>query len=482
MIFSHYIRVVLPFCIAALLSFSTLLSLSSCAVAPLPEHPDQLHYPALDFQLPEVETLVLDNGIRLYLKEDNELPLVQMTAMIGSGGITTSVDKTGFAGLFGSTWRTGGAGDRTPEELDEYLDHLAANMSASMGPYTAQLDLSLRTEDLQQGLAVLGDLLRRPGFASERLELARLQAQEHLRRQNDRPGSISRRLLLAALYPDHYLGYSPTKETLAVVTKQDMIDFHQRYFAPNNLWIAVSGDFDRENLLQLLEKSFGDWARREVPEQPMPPIARPESGSIQVAAKELPQTTIVIGDLGLTKDHPDQYAVRVLNYILGGGGFNSRMMREIRSNRGLAYSAYSYFQVGRRLPGPFIAGTETKNVSVAPAITLTREIMVDLKDNPVTEEELQLAKESQINSFVFGFENTHSVVNRQMSMAFFVYPQDYLARYRDRIAAVTVADVQRAAREFIDLSRQQIVLVGNPEEFRKDLAEFGLPVVDVDLE
>ena len=201
-----------------------------------------------------------------------------------------------------------------------------------------------------------------------------------------------------------------------------------------------------------------------------------------MAAKELPQTTIVIGDLGLTKDHPDQYAVRVLNYILGGGGFNSRMMREIRSNRGLAYSAYSYFQVGRRLPGPFIAGTETKNVSVAPAITLTREIMVDLKDNLVTEEELQLAKESQINSFVFGFENTHSVVNRQMSMAFFGYPQDYLARYRDRIAAVTVADVQRAAREFIDLSRQQIVLVGNPEEFRKDLAEFGLPIVDVDLD
>ena len=280
MIHSHYIRFVLPFCIAALLSFSALLSLSGCGVAPLPEHPDQLHYPALDFQLPEVETLVLDNGIRLYLKEDNELPLVQMTAMIGSGGITTSVDKTGFAGLFGSTWRTGGAGDRTPEELDEYLDHLAANLSASMGPYTAQLDLSLRTEDLQQGVAVLGDLLRRPEFASERLELARLQAQEHLRRQNDRPGSISRRLLLAALYPNHYLGYSPTKETLAAVTKQDMFDFHQRYFAPNNLWIAVSGDFDRENLLHLLEKSFGDWARREVPEQPMPPIARPESGSI----------------------------------------------------------------------------------------------------------------------------------------------------------------------------------------------------------
>jgi zinc protease len=219
-----------------------------------------------------------------------------------------------------------------------------------------------------------------------------------------------------------------------------------------------------------------------VPEQQVPALTRPESGSIQVAAKDLPQTTIVIGDLGLTKDHPEQYVVRVLNYILGGGGFNSRMMREIRSNRGLAYSAYSYFQVGRRLPGPFVAGTETKNASVSPAISLTREIMQDLRNNLVTDDELQLAKESQINSFVFGFENTHSVVSQKMTLDFFGYPEDYLARYRDRIAAVTAADVQRAAREFINLSRQQVVLVGNPEAFRKQLAEFGLPVVDVDLD
>jgi zinc protease len=287
---------------------------------------------------------------------------------------------------------------------------------------------------------------------------------------------------MAALYPNHYLGYSPTPETLAAITRQDLVDFQQTYFAPNNLWIAVSGDFDRANLMTLLNDRFGDWSQREVPEQQLPTIARSESGAIQVAAKDLPQTTIVIGDLGLTKDHPDQYAVRILNYILGGGGFNSRMMREIRSNRGLAYSAYSYFQVGRRLPGPFVAGTETKNVSVAPAISLTREIMVDLRNTLVTDEELKLAKESQINSFVFGFENTHSVVSRQMSLAFFDYPKDYLAGYRDRIAAVTAVDVQRAAREFIDLSRQQIVLVGNPEAFREDLVEFDLPVVEVDLD
>lgn len=461
-------------------SLFLLLLLVGCSSS-LPKKPDQLQYSALKFQLPEADILVLDNGIRLYLKEDKELPLVQVTAMIGAGAVSTPEEKTGFAGLFGSSWRTGGAGERSPEELDEYLDHLAADLSASLGPYTAQLGLSLRSEDLGSGIALLGDLLRRPGFAPERIELARLQAQELLRRQNDSPASISRRLLMKALYPDNSLGYSPTSESLAAVTRQDMVDFHQTYFAPNKLWMAVSGDFDREELLQILAENFDDWKRRDVPDQQLPKIKPVVEGLIQVAAKDLPQTTIVIGDLGLTKDDPDQYAVLVLNYILGGGGFNSRMMREIRSNRGLAYSAYSYFSIGRRLPGPFLAGTETKNATVAPAISLTREIMVDLREKPVTEKELQLAKESQINSFVFGFENSHSVVSRQMTQAFFGYPEDFLARYRDRIAAVTAADVQRVAQKFINLSRQQIVLVGDPKEFSDALLEFGLPVVEVDL-
>lgn len=475
MMFSRYRQVVLCCSLVAV------LLLTGCMNQPLRDV-EQLHYPSLDFQLPAVDRVVLDNGIHLYLKEDKELPLVQMTAMIGSGAMCTPAGKAGFAGLFGATWRSGGAGDRGPEELDEYLDQLAADLSASLGPYSAELDLSLRTQDLQKGVALLADMLRRPAFAEKRLELARLQAQEAVRRQNDNPGSISRRLLMAALYSGHYLGQVATRETLAAITRQDLVNFQQAYFTPGNLWIAVSGDFDRQELVGMLNSSFGDWDQREVLQQPLPPVSRPQSGSIQLVARELPQTTIVVGDLGLTKDHPGQYAASVLNYILGGGGFNSRLMREIRSNRGLAYSAYSYFQVGRRLPGPFVAGTETKTASVIPALLLTREIMDNLRHNLVSEEELKLAKESLINSFVFGFENTHSVVSRQMSQDFFGYPEDYLARYRERVAAVTAVDVQRAAREYIDPFRQQIVLVGDVAGLAGELETFHLPIKEVDLE
>lgn len=456
------------------------LLLTGCL--PATPQPGQLVYPELVFHLPQVEKLVLPNGIRLYLKQDRELPLVQLTAMVGSGAITTPADKTGLAELFGNVWRTGGAGERTPEALDEQLDRLAADLSASLGPYTAQLDMSLRSTDLAEGFNLLADVLRRPNFSKERLELARRQAQEQVRRQNDNPGAVAQRLLMAALYNDHYLGRTPDEKTLAAISRDDLVAFHQAHVAPDNLWLAISGDFDRDELLRLLAETLGDWPRRDVPQQIIPSAGDAGPGLVRVATKELAQTTILIGDTGLTKDNPDQYAVRVLNYILGGGGFNSRLMREVRSNRGLAYSVYSYFQVGRRLPGPFVAGTETKNETVIEALGLMRQIMQDMRETPVGAAELQLAQESQINSFVFGFENTHSVVSQQMTLAFYGYPADYLARYRERIAAVTAEDVLRVARLYLRPDRQQIVLVGASESFAAGLTGLGLPVLTVDLD
>lgn len=457
------------------------LLVAGCSLTTLPDRPEELTYATLVFQVPEVEQLELANGIQLYLKRDPEIPLVSISAMIGSGELSMPRDKTGIGDLFSETWRTGGTAAYEASAIEERLDLIAADLGASVGPYTSNLSLSIRTTDLAEGLNYLAAFLRTPAFAREKLELARLKALERLRRQNDSPGGISRRLLLAALYPDHPLGDWPSPESLAAVTRDDLLRYHAAHFAPNNLWLAVSGDFDPQQLIAELTRAFGDWPRRELPERPIPPVNQAVSGSIQVAVKEIPQTTILLGDLGITKDHPDQYAVRVMNYILGGGGFNSRMMREIRSNRGLAYSAYSYFQVGRRLPGPFVAGTETKTESVLPAVRLIREIMADLRTRPVSEAELNLAKDSLINSFVFGFDNTHAVVSRKMNDDFFGYPEDYLENYRDRIAAVTLDDVKRVAETYIRFDRQRIILVGQDLDLEA-LQSLSLPVRKVKLD
>ncbi len=186
-----------------------------------------------------------------------------------------------------------------------------------------------------------------------------------------------------------------------------------------------------------------------------------------------------MGDLGIDKNAPDLFDALVLDFILGGGGFNSRLMRQIRSDRGLAYSVYSHFQVGRRLPGLFWVGCETRADATVEVIRLIHAIIEDLRENRVSESELRLAQESLINSFVFAFDDRHAVVAREARLDFYDYPADYLRTYRDRIAAVTPEGVLAAARRRLDPQRFTIVLVGDPALFDAGMETLGMPVREI---
>jgi len=464
--------------VGSLFLVGLLLGLAACTPKPTSDVA-ALTYSPLVFQIPKVEKLILPGGIRLYLKEDHELPLVDITALVGAGDIGDPATRTGQGELFAALLRTGGAGERGPEAFDATLETLAANLSVATDSYATTCELSLRAADLEPGLGLLADLLRRPRFDSGRLELARRQAIEGVRRQDDNPQAIAQRTLKQALYGDHPLGRTPTVATLEAVRREDLVAFHDRYFTPDNLWLAITGDFRREELLGALEQVFGGWEAGPAPRQEIPPLPAPAPPALWLATKAVPQTTLLAGEVGITKDAPDLQAVRVMNWILGGGGFNSRLMREVRSNRGLAYSVYSYFQVGRKLPGPFIAGTETKSGTTLEVIRLLREQMAKMRQAPVSDTELALAKESLINSFVFAFTDSHAVVSQQLRLDFYGYPADYLQRYRERVAAVTAADVLQAARGHLHPERQALVVVGNPTAFDGDPASLGLPVKTV---
>jgi len=458
---------------------ASLPAFCGCTAPSPPVNPETLSFPPLTFQVPAVDTMTLPGGIRLYLKEDHELPLVEITALVGAGDIDDPPGKTGQGGLFAALLRTGGAGKYDPEAFDAELERLAADLSVSTGTYATTCDLSLRSGDLQRGLNLLTGLLRRPHFDARRLELARQQAVEGVRRQNDQPSAIARRTLMEGLYGDHPLGRTPTVATLQAVSRRDLVAFHDRYFSPDNLWLAITGDFDRERLVSLLEQAFGDWSAGPAPNQEIPPLPESPSPVLRLADKDVPQTTVMFGEIGIDKDAPDLPAVRVMNWILGGGGFNSRLMREVRSNRGLAYSVYSYFQVGRRLPGPFVAGTETRSDSTLQVVRLMRDGMERIRRQPVSKAELALARESLINSFVFAFTDSHEIVSQQLRLDFYDYPADYLQRYRERIAAVTVDDVLQAARDHLHPGRQMLVLVGNEDDLGGDPSSLGLPVEPV---
>ncbi len=466
-----------------LLYFVIAIFLSGCVPGPgkhLPR-PDQLHFAPLEFRFPEVAVEQLDNGARLYLKEDHELPLVNLTLMVEGGSISDPLDKTGLSSLFAQALATGGAGNLGPDQLEAELEAMAASFSVSANLYSYEINLSLQKEDLDRGFDILADLLRAPRFDRDRIELARQQMLESIHRRNDEPGGIAARLLDETLAAGHPLGSSPTDETVSAITRADLVALHERYFHPANFWFAVSGDVDRDRLADRLEKVLGSWPQGDRWVRDFPTLPDSPPGHILLAEKDVPQTTILMGHAGISKDNPDQYALQVANFILGGGGFNSRLMREVRSNRGLAYSVYSYFQIGRYLPGFFIASSETKSESTAEVVSLMLTLIRQMREQPVTETELELAKQSLINSFVFAFENTHAIVARQVRIDYYDYPRDYLERYRQRISAVTVDDVLQVCRKYLHPDLLQVILVGRTSDFADQVVGLGLPVEKVDF-
>lgn len=450
--------------------------------AQVPPSLRDLSFAPLEFHVPDVQRLSLDNGMRLYLQEDHELPLVDVTVMLGAGAIDDPADITGRTDLYADLLRSGGAGARSPDEVDEFLDMKAADLSVSADPYAVTLRLSLRAADLAEGIELLADVLRSPVFDEGRLDVTRRQGVEAVRRQNDDPSHLARRIVNRVHYGDHPLGRTASVASLQAVTRADLFDFHRRHAHPNNLWVGITGDFDRGQLLALLHEHFGDWPPATYTPQVIPPLAPVGEPTIWTVSRPLPQMTILFGEIGIDKDNPDQYALRVMNFLLGGGGFNSRLMREIRSNRGLTYSVYSFYQIGRRLPGLFLAGSETRTEAAPQVISLMRDIMNGLRDEPVSEDELALARESLINSFVFGFTDLHEVVAMTMRLDFYDYPADYLTTYRDRVAEVGIEDVQRVARRYLNPHRQMLVLVGDIPSLAEELAALGPPIREFPLE
>ncbi len=459
---------------------AAVLALASCAAPGQIANPRTMTFPPLKFEIPRSERAVLGNGMVVYVLEDHELPIVNMTAYVRVGSIYEPADKVGLAGLTGATMRSGGTWDTPPEKLDAELEFMASHIESGIGADSGNLSMATLTKNLDRTLELYGQVLMTPAFREDRVKLAINRSVEALRRENDNPKGVADRELNKALYAGHPLGRHPTIETVKSISRDDMADYHRRYYHPNNIILAVSGDFRKEELLARLTAVFGSWAKTEVD---FPPVAEPlpqAKPEILFARKEVSQSVVRMGELGIDKNNPDMYALRVMDYILGGG-FTSRLTQEIRSNQGLAYNVESSVNVGQRFIGTFVAETETKSESTVRAITLMRDIIAGMTAAPVTDQELALAKDFIINSFIFGFTKPEIVVNQQARLEFFGYPKGYLENYRDNIARVTRDDVLRVARKYLHPDKMVLMVVGNDKRFDKPLSTFG-PVREIKLE
>jgi predicted Zn-dependent peptidase len=422
----------------------------------------------------------LGNGIRVAYLQDAELPLVWVLGYFRGGSLFEPSEKAGLAQIMGTVLRTGGTKSRSGDQINEELEFIAATVEAMGGSEFLTVIGSSLKKDFVKLMEVYADLVMNPAFPQDKLDLARNQSLENMRRQWDRPIQVSNMLFQEKLYgADSPYGRRATPATLKAISREDLVSFHKRFYSPTNLMLGVAGDVPVDQVKSVLNRVFKGWARTKV-ELPEPaPLIERADGTIYYAYKDTPQANMYLGHLGVRRNGPDQYKLDVLNNIFGGGGFTARLMKELRSNRGLTYGIYGGVMPGRDR-GSFMVGSQLKAAQFTEAIGLIKGIIRDLQTSPVTDEEIETAKNSIINSYVFNFEQKNQVMAQVMSLKLQGFADSYLDTYIDNIRKVTKQDILEAAKKYMDPAKMIIVVVGDEKKFDKPLATVG-KVKEIDL-
>lgn len=438
-------------------------------------NPDKINYRPLKFSLPQVQRTVLDNGIVFYILEDHELPIVNINAVIKTGTIHDPEGKEGVADLTAYVMRTGGTAKLGSSEIDSRLDFIAASAAISMSLESAQIGFSVLNEDLDKGLDLLAQIIIQPAFEQKKLELAKELKKEDLRRLKDDPQRLAFREFNRLIYRGDPRGRFPSHKSLGNIERDDLIRFHRRFFQPNNIMFAVTGDITKEQAIDKLRHYFGDWKAEGTPLQTALPPQKSNAGFYYVT-KEIPQSTIISGQFAASKTDADFYAFSVLDFIAGGGGFSSRIFNAVRNNEGLAYSAGSFYRA-RPTYGVFGTYAFTKTSTTLKTLSLINSVLDNIKSNTLTGKELAWAKTSINNGFIFSFTSAKKIADLQMNIEYEKLPADYLVNYRHRIESVTLKDLNRVAAKYLDKEKTVVLILGDSKNFDEPLTKFGQPIL-----
>ncbi len=421
----------------------------------------------------EVQREVLDNGIILYMMEDHSLPLFNISAMYRCGEAYETTAMMAIPDFTGSIMRSGGTTNIDADSLNAILELIGGSVETWIGNEDGGGRVSVLTKDSERGIKLFADVLRNPAFPEDKIDLKKSQYKNNIKRRNDRPASILSREWYNVIYGDHPHGRYVEWAYVKDITRDDLVAYHEKYFAPNNLMLGITGDFKPKEIKKLLNKYFGDWEKKEIDFPKIPEVIDAPKPGVYQLYKDINQANIRFGHLGITRDNPDRYAISVMNYILGGGSFTSRMTTKVRSDEGLAYSVRSSFNTGSKDLGTFNAATQTKSSTAYKALRLMMDEVERIRTAPVEDDELNGAKDSYINRYVFGFTSAGQIVSRLMGLEFDGRPSDLFKIYINQIQAVTKDDVLRVAKKYLKPEDMTIMVVGNPNDFDKPFDEFG---------
>lgn len=449
--------------------FALLLAVSlsrALGAAEIPPRPEQLTYPPFSFTPPSAKDhrTVLTSGPVVYLAENRELPLVNVSLVFHGGTYLDPAGKEGLSELAGYLLTRSGTATRTPEQLEERLAFLAALLSSGWSEDRGTVTLNLLSKDLDEGLAILREVLTGARFAAERIRLAKDQTLAEMKQRNDDSAAIEvRERGFLAWGPEFYTNRYTTKASLEAIGRDDLVAFREKWVHPRNVLLAVSGDFERTAMLKKLEAFFAAWP---TPGQAAPPVPKPSHvmtpGSFLVD-KDVNQGRVSILLPGIQRTDPDYFTALLMNDVLGGGGFTSRILNRVRSEEGLAYQAYSILAGGVWYPGLWQASFQSKVRSAAWAAEIVLQEMTRMREKEISAEELATAKASFIDTFPRRFATKTRLAAALLDEEFTGrYKSDpaFLANFRANIEAVTADDARRVAWRLLDPGKVTLLVVG----------------------
>jgi zinc protease len=471
----------IPLLLSALLTAQTEQTEVRRAAA-LPSYKDLKFPPLPPLKVPKPAQFTLSNGMKVFLLEDHELPIVSGFALVRTGNLFDPADKRGLAQMTGEVMRSGGTKEKNGNELDVELENMAASVESNIGESAGTVSFSTLKENTDKVLPVFHDVLTFPEFRQDKIDLAKTQMRSSIARRNDDPHGILEREFGSILYGRNTpYGWDTEYSDVDNIQRADLIKFYQRYFFPANIVLAAYGDFNTAEMKDKLERIFAGWTVNQPAVPKFPEVQKTPVPGVYVADKpDVTQTFFAVGHMGGEIRDKDYPALEVTADILGGG-FSSRLFQRIRTKEGWAYGIGANWGAHYDHPGLFQITGSTQSIHTVDSLKASIEELNKIRSGEVSSQELQTAKDTVLNGFVFNFDRPSKTLNRLMLYQYYGYPEDFIFRYQKAIDSVTKADVLRVAKEYFKPQDLTIVAVGNPKEFKTPLSELGLTVHPLDL-